>query len=58
MMPRVAEIKVSLMSFPWLQDILFASANLMRAVEEEGILVSDEIKEAANELRRVVEDRT
>jgi hypothetical protein len=42
---------------PWLSDVLLAAGALLGSVEEEAVLVSDDIREHAAELRRVLERR-
>jgi hypothetical protein len=48
------EVKIDVHFSPWLRDVLFASGELLRAVEHaDEVLVTDEVKERAADLRRV-----
>lgn len=47
---------VSMTISPWSRDVLFAMGALLRAVEAaDEVLVTDEIRDAAAELRAVIE---
>lgn len=50
------KVTITVEMSPWFQEILFAAGALLAAVENaDDVLVTDEIIDAANELRGVIE---